>query len=138
MKRRKDPLAGLRLLAQARPHDSGVLVSQHIKLRNAFYRLCAGEADTDDFDNVAMSLNIAKIRAYQIHKDLADVVAAAQVALGAVQQRYVKWQKWQVLGAERESIADGITAYEQIADASSPLQMRNAMKVVIRNLKGLK
>ena len=138
MKKRKDPLASLRLLAQARPHDSGVLVSQHIKLRSAFDRLCAGEADTDDFDNVAMSLNIAKIRAYQIHQELADVVAAAQVALGYVQQRYIKWQKWQVLGAEREPITDGITAYEQIADASSPLQMRNALKVVLRNLKGLK
>lgn len=138
MKKRKDPLAGLRLLAQARPHDSGVLVSQHIKLRNAFDRLCAGEADTDDFDNVAMSLNIAKIRAYQIHQDLAEVVAAAQIAVGAVQQRYIKWQKWQVLDAERQPIADGISAYEQIADASSPLQMRNALNVVMRNLKGLK
>ena len=136
MKKRKDTLASLRLLAQARPHDSGVLTTQHIKLRNAFDRLCAGEADTDDFDNVAMSLNIAKIRAYQIHQELADAVAAAQVALGYVQQRCIKWQKWQVLGAEREPIADGITAYEQIADASSPLQMRNALKVVLRNLKG--
>lgn len=138
MKKRKDPLAGLRLLAQARSHDEGVLTTQHIKLRNAFERLCSGEADTDDFDNVAMSLNIAKIRAYQIHQELAEVVTAAQVALGAVQQRYIKWQKWQVLGAERESITDGIAAYEQIADASSPLQMRNALKMVLRNLKGLK
>lgn len=138
MKKRKDPLAGLRLLAQARPHDSGVLVSQHIKLRNAFDRLCAGEADTDDFDNVAMSLNIAKIRAYQIHQDLANVVVAAQIALGGVQQRYIKWQKWQVLDAERADILAGIEAYEQIADASSPLQMRNALKVVMRNLRGLK
>ena len=136
MKKRKDPLAGLRLLAQARSHDSGVLVSQHIKLRNAFDRLCSGEADTDDFDNIAMSLNIAKIRAYQIHKDLVDLIAAGQVAMGAVKARYITWRKWQVLDAEKEDIVPAIQAYETIADASSPLQMRNAMKVVIRNLKG--
>ena len=136
MKKRKDPLAGLRLLAQARPHDSGVLVSQHLKLRSAFDRLCAGEADTDDFDNVAMSLNIAKIRAYQIHQDLADLIADGQKAMGAVQDRYITWKKWQVLDAEKSAILPAIEAYETIADASSPLQMRNVMKVVIRNLKG--
>ena len=136
MKKRKDPLAGLRLLAQARPHDSGVLVSQHIKLRNAFERLCSGEADTDDFDNVAMSLNIAKIRSYQIHQDLADLIDAGQVAMGAVKNRYITWRKWQVLDAEKEAIVPAIQAYETIADASSPLQVRNAMKVVLQNLKG--
>lgn len=136
MKKRKDPLAGLRLLAQARPHDSDVLVSQHIKLRNAFDRLCSGEADTDDFDNVAMSLNIAKIRAYQIHQDLADLIADGQKAMGAVQDRYITWKKWQVLDSEKEAIVPAIQAYETVANAGSPLQMRNALKVVIRNLKG--
>lgn len=136
MKKRKDPLASLRLLAQARSHDPGVLTTQHIKLRNAFERLCSGEADTDDFDNVAMSLNVAKIRAYQIHQDLADLIADGQKAMGAVQDRYITWRKWQVLDAEKESIASAVYAYETIADASSPLQMRNAMKVVLRNLKG--
>lgn len=136
MKKHKDPLAGLRLLAQARPHDSGVLTTQHIRLRNAFERLCSGEADTDDFDNVAMSLNVAKIRAYQIHQDLADLIADGQKAMGAVQDRYITWKKWQVLDSEKEAIVPAIQAYETIADASSPLQMRNAMKVVIRNLKG--
>ena len=136
MKKRKDPLASLRLLAQARPHDEGVLTTQHIKLRSAFERLCSGEADTDDFDNVAMSLNIAKIRAYQIHQDLADLIASGQKAMGAVKARYLDWAKWQILASEKEAIVPAIQAYETIADASSPLQMRNAMKVVIRNLKG--
>lgn len=136
MKKRKDPLASLRLLAQARSHDPGVLTTQHIRLRNAFERLCSGEADTDDFDNVAMSLNIAKIRAYQIHQDLADLIDAGQLAMGAVKNRYITWRKWQVMDAEKEAIVPAIQAYETIADASSPLQMRNAMKVVIRNLKG--
>ena len=54
-------LAGLQLLDDARPFDAGDTTDQHIKTRFAFGRLCDGTAGDDDFDRVAIAINLAKV-----------------------------------------------------------------------------
>ena len=132
-------LAGLRLLDSARPFDEGDTTEQHIKTRVAFERLKTGAADCDDFDRVAMALNLAKIRAMDIDDGLACMLEHAQGAMTAMRARYGRWSKWDMLQAEREAITEAMDAHEAIADASSPLQMRMAMDVVRRSiLKNIK
>ena len=96
-----DPLAGLRLLDRARPFDPGDTTEQHIKTRACFERLADGTADNDDFDRVAMAINLAKVRALEIDRGLADLLEAGQTAMTAVRKRHDKWAKWEVLPAER-------------------------------------
>ena len=144
-----DPLASLRLLDRARPFDPGDTTEQHIKTRAAFERLGNGTADNDDFDRVAMSLNLAKVRALEIDRGLADLLEAGQLvmtekcvkprpsgrgAVKAVRKRHDKWAKWEVLPAERTAIVDALDAHEAITDASSPLQMYEALDVVRRSV----
>ncbi len=129
-----DPLAGLRLLDRARPFAAGDTTAQNIKTRACFERLADGTADNDDFDRVAMAINLAKVRALEIDRSLADLLEAGQDAMTAVRRRHDKWAKWEVLPAERTAIVDALDAHEAITDASSPLQMHEALDVVRRSV----
>lgn len=129
-----DPLASLRLLDRARPFDEGDTTEQHIKTRACFERLADGTADNDDFDRVAMALNLAKVRALEIDRGLADTLEAGQTAMTAMRNRHTRWGKWEMLVAEREAITEALDAHEAITDASSPLQMYEALDVVRRSV----
>ena len=129
-----DPLASLRLLDRARPFDEGDTTEQHIKTRACFERLTDGTADNDDFDRVAIALNLAKVRALEIDRGLADLLEAGQEAMTAVRKRQERWDKWEVLPAERTAIVESLDAHEAITDASSPLQMYEALDVVRRSV----
>ena len=134
-----DPLASLRLLDRARPFDEGDTTEQHIKTRACFERLADGTADNDDFDRVAMAINLAKVRALEIDRGLADLLEAGQAAMTSVRKRQERWNKWEVLPAERSAIVEALDAHEAITDASSPLQMYEALDVVRRSvLKNLR
>lgn len=133
-RRHADPLASLRLLDRARPFDAGDTTEQHIKTSACFDRLADGTADNDDFDRVAMALNLAKVRALEIDRGLADTLEAGQTAMTAMRNRHTRWGKWEMLVAEREAITEALDAHEAITDASSPLQMYEALDVVRRSV----
>lgn len=134
-RRNLDKLAGFRLLDRARPFDEGDTTAEHIKTRACFERLADGTADNDDFDRVAMALNLAKVRALEIDQALANLLEVGQDAMAAIRRRYDKLAKWEVLPAERTAIVDALDAHEAITDASSPLQMMDALDVVRRVIK---
>ena len=129
-----DPLASLRLLDRARPFDQGDTTEQHIKTRACFERLTDGTADNDDFDRVAMAINLAKVRALEIDRGLADLLEAGQHAMTALSNRHTRWGKWDMLPTERGPILEALDAHEAITDASSPLQMYEALDVVRRSV----
>ena len=129
-----DPLASLRLLDRARPFDAGDTAEQHIKTRACFERLVDGTADNEDFNRMAIALNLAKVRALEIDRGLADLLEAGREAMTAVRKRQERWDKWEVLPAERTAIVESLDAHEAITDASSPLQMYEALDVVRRSV----
>ena len=134
-RRYMDPLAGIRVLDRARPFDEGDTTAEHIKTRACFERLADGTADNDDFDRVAMALNLAKVRALEIDDGLACVLGGGQDAMKALRARHERWAKWDMLPAERTAVAQAMDAHEAITDASSPLQMMAAMDVVRRVIR---
>ena len=134
-RRNLDKLAGFRLLDRARPFDEGDTTGEHIKTRACFERLADGTADNDDFDRVAMALNLAKVRALEIDQALANLLEVGQDAMAAIRRRHDKWAKWEVLPAERTAIVEALDAHEAITDASSPLQMMAALDVVRRVIR---
>ena len=134
-RRHADPLAGIRVLDRARPFDEGDTTAEHIKTRACFERLADGTADNDDFDRVAMAINLAKVRALEIDDGLAGVLECWQDAMHALRVPHERWAKWDMLPAERAAITQAMNAHEAITDASSPLQMMAALDVVMRVIK---
>lgn len=134
-RRHADPLAGIRVLDRARPFDEGDTTAEHIKTRACFERLADGTADNDDFNRVAVALNLAKVRALEIDDGLASVLECGQDAMHALRARHERWAKWDMLPAERAAITQAMDAHEAITDASSPLQMMASLDVVMRVIK---
>lgn len=131
-----DRLAPLNKLANAMPHEPGEKTEEHIKTRAAFDRLRDGTADTDDFDHVAMTINMAKVRALEIDATLADMLERGQDAMQRCKDRYFRMRRFGFDGPGLMEVTDAIDATESIIDASSPLQMRHARDVVADQLLG--
>lgn len=133
-KRPVDPLVGLRILDNARPFDEGDNLEQHIKTRAAFARLRDGSADNNDFDRVALAINLAKVRSLEIDDTLAGMLTDAQNAMTALCKRKARWGKWDMLEGEAILVVEALDASEAIVDASSPLQMHLAALEVRRSI----
>lgn len=108
--RRFDPAAPMRQLLNAAPHTPAEVAGEHIKTREAFTRLQNGSADTDDFDHVAMTINMAKVRALEIDETLADMLERAQDAMGRCKERYLRGGRFGFDGPGLLQVTDGIDA----------------------------
>lgn len=128
-----DPAAALlplRILTLARPYDAHETVDDHIKTRAAHERLVHGTGMQDDFDRVAIAINLAKVRALDIDESLADMLERAQDAMAACKARYLRCGRFGFDGPGLQIMAEALDAHEAITDASSPLQMHQAQQVV--------
>lgn len=131
-----DRHAPLSRLLNSIPHDPGETAGEHIKTRTAFERLRDGSADTDDFDHLAMTMNMVKVRALTIDETLADLLERGQDAMGRCKERYHRLGRFGFDGPGMTLMAECLDAAESIIDASSPLQMRAARNVVADQLYG--
>lgn len=122
-----DPTAGFRLLHNARAYEPGEMVDEHLKTRAAFERLRDGTGTNDDFDRVAMMLNIGLIRAEQIDTGMVRTIQDAQDAMCRMRERSVRGLSLLFDAGGLKTVPDALTAYEAIMDASSPLQMQQAI-----------
>ena len=131
-----DPLAGLRAIDNSRPYDPADTVDRHLQCRASLERLQAGTASNDDFDRVAMALNVAKVRALEIDKALANEIVESQSAMTAIRQRQEKTGSWGFTALQLRAVTRGLDAAEAIHDASSPMQMQSALSVVTQVILG--
>lgn len=128
--------AGIEALLNAQPHEPGEKVAEHIKTRTALDRLRQGGAGTDDFDHLAMVINIAKVRALDIDDTLADMIERAQDAMGRCKARYLAHGRFGFDGPGLQQVLEAVDAAEAIIDASSPTQMRTALDTSVDAMYG--
>ena len=121
--------AGLRVLHNARPYEQGEMAEEHIKTRAAFERLRDGQGDEEDFDRVGMMLNIGLVRAEDIGNGelLVQTMQKAQEAMARMKGRYLRGLRFGFDAEGLASVPAALDAYETIMDASSPLQMKQAI-----------
>jgi hypothetical protein len=115
--------AGMQLLNRARPYEPGEMVAEHILTREAFNRLGSGSGNEDDFDRVSMMMNVGMIRAESIDPSLVQTMRLGQDAFVRMKDRYLRGLSF---GFDADGLRDApaaLNAYEDILDASSPLQM---------------
>ena len=125
---RVDPIAGIRLLHNARPYESGEMVEEHVLTRAAFERLRTGAGTLIDFDRVSMMFNIGLIRAESIDPLLVQTMQRGQMAFVRMKDRYLRGLP---LGFDAQGLQDApeaIDVYETMVDASSPQQMIDCIR----------
>ncbi|THJ32377.1 hypothetical protein E8K88_11785 [Lampropedia aestuarii] len=123
-------LAPLRLLDDCRQYDDHDLTMDHIKIRSCFARLRDGSGTEDDFNRVAVAINLAKVRALQIDEILADHIEVAQDAMMRCKARFDSHGRFGFDGPGLLAVLDAIGANEEIVRNSTPRQMEKALHVV--------
>lgn len=132
----KDPSAAMRLLGMAKPYEPGRLDTEHIECRVSFERLRDGSGTEYDFDRVAAVLNAALIRAEQIDQLLVATVQLGQDAMVRAKDRYLRGLRFGFDAPGLRDVPSALDAWEAMADASSPLQMRHAIKESYKRIAG--
>ena len=122
--------APMALLADCQPYAPGELTQDLLKVRAAYERLVDGTADLDDFNRLAVALNIAKVRAAEISQDIYDGIDQGHQAMKRCKARYEKHGKFGFDGPGLQAMPYAIDAHEAIYQASSQRQMEIALKVV--------
>lgn len=126
--------AGLLLLDRARPYDPGEMIAEHILTRLSFDNLRDGKGTADDFDRVSMMMNIGLIRAEQIDVKLVDIMKSGQAAFVRMRDRYQRGLSFGFDAEGLQSAPAALDAYEVIVDASSPLQMLQAIREAYKRI----
>lgn len=136
--RHTDPAAGLRLLHNARPYDEGEMLNEHVLTRAAFERLRGGNGSEEDFDRVSMMLNIGLVRSEGIGngKLLVETMQRAQQAMVRMKDRYLRGLRFGFDADGLATVPAALDAYETIMDASSPLQMKQAIQEAYARITG--
>ena len=129
-------LTPLYILDNARPHEPGEKAGAHLKTLSCFDRCRDGTGGEDDFDHLAMVINICKVRALDIDATLADMIERAQDAMVRAKERYLRLGRFGFDGPGLTQVADALDAAQQIIDASTPLQMRSARRVAVDAILG--
>lgn len=140
MKRKyqKDRTIAMRLLGMAQAPKPGANIDWHHVTIAAYERLRDGGGTKDDFDVVAEQMNCARVRAEKIHPRALALIMDAQAAMTRMKGRYLKGL---TLGFDAEGLIvmpAALDAWEQIADGSTKLQMRAALKESYRRVTGRK
>ena len=111
----------------------------HLRTLAAADRLIAGTADEEDFDIVGMQVNICKVRAMDIDLSLIeDFFDPATDAMLRARDRAQRTGRLALDGPGIQAVRDVLQPLQEIIDHSSPLQMRNARRVVIDTITGRK
>lgn len=118
------------LLSDCQPYAPGELTQDLLKVRAAYDRLVDGTADQDDFNRVAVALNIAKVRSAEISQDIYDGIEQGHQAMKRCKARYEARGKFGFDGPGLQAMPYAIDAHEAIYQASSQRQMEIALKVV--------
>ena len=123
------------LIESVRPFEPGEKTDKFVEVRSGFERLRTGVGDTDDFELVSKSLYLAMLRAEQINASLATHLLPAMAAFACAKAGY---QSTLTIGFDDQGIqdiAEAIDAYEVIVQASSPMQMRLAIKEMCARIR---
>ena len=123
-----DGLEPMRLLNIARPYAPGEMLQEHVITKAAYIRLRDGSGTEDDFDRVSMILNVGLLRAEKIDQLLVETMIRGQQAMARMRDRYTRGMKFGCDSQGLQDIPEALDAYEIIMDASSPLQMMQAIQ----------
>ena len=115
------------LLNNCSPYQETEIAHDLVRIRFAFEGLRDGTADTEDFNRVAVAINLAKLRALEIDEILADAIERGQDAMSRCQARYRSTGRWGFDGQGLQAVLVALDMHDEILGKSSPAQMENAM-----------
>lgn len=133
-RRRIDQMGGLRLISELRPFDATEQLALALPPRVAFESLRDGRGSDGDFDTVAAVVNVALVRCEEIGQEGVELCQNAQVCLLEAKARHERTGRWGFDYQGLQCIPAAIDLHEQLLELSTPKQMMNAMREVVKRM----
>ena len=106
-----------------------------VSARMAWYRLTNGLGTVDDFDLMAITVNVTGILCEQIDKSLLEQTQPASIALADMKIRYIKHGKFAPDANALKSVPDLLDLHDQLLPHVSPQKMIDAVEIAIKRIK---
>lgn len=125
-------LRPIKLCAAFEPEEAALLSNE---TRMAWHRLTSGEGSEPDFDLLANCSNVAFIQAEKLGEPAVEIVIAAQSAIVAMRDRYLRTGKWGADAVALRDVPPVLDFYDQLLALASPAVMVNALEQSINRMK---
>ncbi len=130
-----DPLAGMRAISGMIPFNEEEQAKLSWPVRLSWQKFMEGMATDHDFDVLACIVNVATMRAASIgSKEVWEACRAGQESLMRIKARQDRTGKLGLDYQDREDLPTVIDIHEQLIELSTPKQMMEAMKEVLRRM----
>lgn len=132
---RVDPTGGLRSISALRPFDQSELLQLSLPPRVAFESLKTGRGSQGDFDTLAVVVNVSMVRCESIGSEGVELCKEAQDALMVIAARHEATKRWGMDYQALQTIPAVIDLHEQLLELSTPRQMMDAMREVMKRMQ---
>ena len=127
-----DPTSLMRVMARIQPFTPEERTRLELPIRVSFEALKTGVATPQDFHDIHAAINVAFVRAESIDPVAESAARTAQEAMIRTWERYLRVGKLGLDGPAMSEIEVGIDLHEQLVKLSTPIELVNAAKEVIR------
>ena len=123
-----DPMAMFKLINRIEPYTDQDVVKLALPARMAFEAIKTGTGTTDDFDELAVSVNSTMVRSESIDELCVQTCIIAQEALLRCKQRYLRTGRFGWDGLALQQVPPALDLHEEVMANSTPHQMTVALK----------
>lgn len=127
-----DPGAMGRVLNRIQPFNAGELLRLDLPIRMSFEAIKTSQGVEQDFHDIAAAINTTMVRSESVDPLCEQTAIAARDALLRCWHRFQTTGRLGFDGPALSEVADGIDLHEQLIRNSTPLQMIEALREVMR------
>ena len=127
-----DPMAIFKVMNKLTPFNDIELLRLELPIRLAFEALRTGRGTESDFHDLCAAINTTMVRSEAVDPLCEQTAIAARDALMRCWHRHQKTQRWGFDGPALHEIEAGISLHEELIRNSTPLEMIEALREVIR------
>lgn len=129
-----DPMVAMRLLRELQPFDDAERMALALPPRVSFQTIRDGKGADGDFDTLAAVVNVAMVRCEEIGQTGVELCQEAQACLMDMKVRQARTGRWGFDYRALQAIPPAIDLHEQLLELSTPKQMMEAMREVVKRM----
>jgi hypothetical protein len=127
-----DPGSIYKLMSKIQPFTDEELMKLELPIRISYVSIKTGAGTAQDFHDIAAAINCAMVRSESVDPLVEATAIAARDALMRTWHRFERTGRMGFDGPAIGEVEAGIDLHEQFCRMSTPLQMIEAMREVVR------
>lgn len=127
-----DPMSMFKTVSKIQPFTPDEQAVLAVPPRLAFEKLKNGHGNQEDFDTLAVAVNVTMVLAEKIDEFAVQSAIAARDAMVRTLERHGRLGRWGFDAGALQDIAIALDVHDQLLALLTPLQITNAAKEVDR------